>query len=99
MNVRCTCSEDALSAVAVVTLHEHDLLSDGLALLGRAEADDRAQARVGLLVAVRDTHTTTDRDVETLELAVVADDGDVAEVVGEDVDVVGRRDSDGDLEL
>ena len=83
----------------MVALHEHDLLGDGLALLGRAETDDRTETGVRLLVAVRDTHTTTDRDVETLELAVVADDGDVAEVVGEDVDVVGRRDSDGDLEL
>ena len=91
--------DHVLSAVAVVALHEHDLLGNGLALLGRAEADDRAQARVGLLVAVRDSHTTADRDVETLKLAVVADNGDVAEVVGEDVDIVRRRHSDGDLEL
>ena len=58
--------DHVLSAVAVIALHEHDLLSNGLALLGSAEADDRAQARVGLLVAVRDSHTTADRDVEAL---------------------------------
>ena len=58
--------EDILGAVAVVALHEHDLLSDGLALLGRAETDDRTKTWVRLLVAVRDTHATTDRHVEAL---------------------------------
>ena len=91
--------DHVLSAVAVVALHEHDLLGNGLALLGSAEADDRAQARVRLLVAMRDTHTATNRHVKALEFTVVTDDGDVAEIVGEDVDVVRRRDSDRDLEL
>ena len=91
--------EHVLSTVAVVALHEHDLLGDGLALLGRAETDDRTETGVRLLVAVRDAHATTNRHVKALEFTVITDDGDVAEIIGEDVDVVGRRDSDRDLKL
>ena len=58
--------DHVLSAVAVIALHEHDLLGDGLALLGRAETDDRTETGVRLLVAVRDSHTTTNRHVEAL---------------------------------
>lgn len=49
--------------------------------------------------ALRDTHTTTDGDIESEQLLVIVEDGDVAEVVAEDVDIVVRRDRDRDLEL
>ena len=48
---------------------------------------------------MRDTHATADRDVEAGELTVLVNDRDKAEIVSKDVDVVVRRDGDGDLEL
>lgn len=89
----------SLLTVAVVSLHDHDLLSDGDTLLDSAEPEDAAQARVGLLVTVRHAHTTTGRNIEASEVAVLVDDSDEADVVGEDVDIVRRRNSDRDFEL
>ena len=85
--------------VTVVPLHEHDLLRDVNTLLHSAEADDRAGSGVRLLVSVRDTHATADRDVEASELAVLINDSNETKIVGKDIDVVVRRDGDGDLEL
>ena len=89
----------SLLTIAVVSLHSHDLLSDGDTLLDSAETEDAAQARVGLLVTVSYAHTATGRDVEASKVTVLVDDGDEADVVGEDVDIVCRRNSDRDFEL
>ena len=76
-----------LVAVAPVALHGDDLLGDVDGLLGRAEAEHVGRAREGVELAVRHAHAAADGDVPADELAVL-DDGDVAEVVREDVDVV-----------
>ena len=77
----------AVLAVAPVALHGDDLLGDIDRLLGRAEAEDVGRAREGVVLAVRHAHAAADGDVVADELALL-DDGDVAEVVREDVDVV-----------
>jgi hypothetical protein len=49
---------------------------------------------------VGNTHASTNGDVETDELlGFLVNDGDEADVVREDIDVVLRGDGDGDLEL
>jgi hypothetical protein len=89
----------ALDTVPVVPLDEDDLLGNVLALLNSTETDDATGTRVGLLVSMGHTHTTTNGDIEAFELSVGANDGNEPEVVREDVDVIGRRDGDSDLEL
>jgi hypothetical protein len=49
--------------------------------------------------ALGNTHSTTDGNVETEQLLVLVKNGDVTEVMAVDVDVVARRNGDGDLEL
>mmetsp|Transcript_55592 Transcript_55592/g.149919 ORF Transcript_55592/g.149919 Transcript_55592/m.149919 type:complete len:458 (-) Transcript_55592:1068-2441(-) len=88
----------AVGAVAEVARHGHDGLADVLRVLRLAEADDIGQPRVRLLVVVGEAETATHRDVEAEQL-VVLDDRDEATAVREDVDVVARRDGDGDLVL
>jgi hypothetical protein len=83
----------------MVSLHQHNLLRDVLALLWSAEADDVGGSRVGLLVAVRDTHSTTDRNIEASETTIAVDNGNEADVVGKDIDVIGRRYRNRNLEL
>ena len=46
-----------------------------------------------------DTHATTRGDVESSKLAVLVDDGNEAYIVGKEVDVVLRRDGDGNFVL
>ena len=59
-----------------------------MSLSDSAEAQYASKTRICLLVAVSDTHATTCSDVEARELALVVDDGDEADIVGEDIDVV-----------
>ena len=89
----------SLLTIAVVSLHNHDLLSDGDTLLDSAETEDAAQARVGLLVTVSYAHTATGRDVEASKVTVLVDDGDEADVVGEEIDIILRWDSDSNFIL
>lgn len=49
--------------------------------------------------SLSDTHSSSDGYVESSELLVLVEDGDVTEIVTVDVDIVGRRNSDSDLEL
>src|SRR5690606_9812531 len=72
---------------------------DGQRLLGPAKADHIGQARIGGDLAMGDAHAATDGDIEPFELARRAGDGDEAEIVGVDVDIVARRYGDGNLEL
>lgn len=48
---------------------------------------------------MRHTHATTDADVEALQLAILADDGNETEIIGEDVDIVCGWYGNGDFEL
>lgn len=82
----------------MVPLDQHDALSNLRAILGGDETDDITQSRVGLLVTVSNTHTTTNTNVVTNDL-VVLNNGNETNVVGEDVNGVVRRDGDGDLEF
>ena len=59
-----------LRAIPIIPLHQHDLLGDLTSLRYRAETDDGTGARIGLLVTMRDTHTSTNRDVESSKLAI-----------------------------
>jgi hypothetical protein len=77
-----------------------DLFGDVDDLVDRAETEDIGDARVGLDLVVRHAEAAADGDVEAEEfLAGLIGDGDEAEVVRVDVDVVARRDGDDDLEF
>ncbi|GKT59472.1 hypothetical protein ColTof3_06811 [Colletotrichum tofieldiae] len=89
----------AVLAVAVVALDEHDLLAGDVDLVRLDEAEHATDLGVRLLVVVRGTHATTSEQVEALEVAVLALDGDQTNVVSVDVGVVVGGDGDGDLEL
>ena len=56
-------------------------------------------ARIGFRLAVRHAHAAADRDIPARDLSGCVDDGDEAEIVGENVDVVRRRHRDDDLEF
>ena len=90
---------DVLDAVAVVPLHDHDLLRNSDTLLGSHEAEEAACTRVGLLVTVCNTHATASSNVEARKLAISTNDSDEADVVSKDVYVVRGRNGDSDLKL
>ena len=89
----------ALDTVPVVPLNEDNLLGNVLALLDSTETDNATSARVGFLVSMGHAHTTANGDVESFKLSVGTNNGNKSEVVRENVDVVGRRDGNGDFEL
>ncbi len=88
----------ALAAIAEVALRRHDRLGNGEQAVRREEADEVREPGVGLRVAVRRAETAAHRQVEAGE-ATGLDDGDEAEVLREDVDVIDRRHGDRRLEL
>ena len=88
----------AVGAVAEVAVDGQHGPGDVHDLVAREEAEHIGEARVGLVVAVAAAEATAHREIVADELAAL-DDGDVAEVVGEDVHVVRRRDDEGGLEL
>jgi hypothetical protein len=83
----------------MIPLHKHDFLGNIFALFRGAEAKNAARARIGLFIAMGNTHTTTGSDVEALELAVSVNDRDKTNVVGEEVNIVCRRNGNSNLEL
>ncbi len=89
----------AAVAIAPVALHGDDLLGNVDRLLRRAEAHHISGAREGVDLAVRHAHAATDGDVPADQLALLVGDGDIAQVVRVDVDVVRRRHGDDGLEL
>ena len=88
-----------LRAIPIIPLHQHDLLGNLTSLRYRAETDDGTSTRIGLLITMRHTHTSTNGDVESSKLAIRVGDSDEANIVGEDVDVVERWDGNCDFEL
>lgn len=88
-----------LNTVTMISLDEHDLLSDVLALLGCAETNKTSSTGVGLLVSMGHTHTTSNSDIEALKLAILAHNSDETQVVSEDINVVGGRNSNSNFEL
>ena len=88
----------AIVPIAVVALHQHDRLRHGHDAIRRAVADDVGKPREGRRLTMRHAHAAPDADIESLEFACL-DIGNEADVMGEDIDVVLRRDRQGDLEL
>ena len=87
-----------LDAIAEVALHRHHRVHRRDQLLDRNEADHVGETRIGLRRLIGAAHAAADRDVEALQLAA-RHDGDKAEILRIDVDVVARRNDEADLEL
>jgi hypothetical protein len=90
---------NVLDTISIISLAQHNILSNKPALFDCAEADDISDARIRLLVSVCDTHTATNGNVEASKLAVIPNNGDKAEIIGENVNVIRRRYSDSNFEL
>ena len=91
--------ENVLCAVTVVSLDQHDLLRHVFTLLHCAETEDISSSGICLLVCMGYTHSTSSSDVESSESAILIQDRNEADIVGEDVDIVRRGDGDGNFEL
>ena len=70
----------------------------GIDFVGRDKAQDVSQTREGFRVPVAHAEAATDGDVVAQKLAGF-DDGDEAQILREDVDVVGRRQGERRLEF
>ena len=68
-------------------------------VFGAAEAHDLGDARIGVGLAMGHAHAAADRHVPAGDVAGLVRDGDVAEVVREDIDVVRGRHRHHDLEF
>ena len=88
----------AVRTVAVVALHGHHLLRHVHRLLRRAESDHVAGAREGVRLAMGHPHAAADDHVVADDPPVLFDRNE-AEIVGEHVHVVVRRQCNGDLEF
>lgn len=91
--------EHSLLSVAVVSLHQHDLLANMLALLDGTEAKDISKARVSLLVAMSNTHAPSSSYIEPFEIAVLVNDGNESDIVGKEINVISWGHRNCDLEL
>ena len=90
---------NVLCTVPVVSLDQHDFLRYVFSLLHCAETEDIGGSGVRLLVCVGYAHSTSSSHVEPGEFTVLTQDCDETDIVGEDVDVIRRRDGDGNFEL
>lgn len=89
----------AVLTVTVITLNQHDLLAGNVNLLLGDVTKDATSTRVGLLVIVSGTHTTTGKQVETNKVTILALDGNKTNVMSIDISVIVRRNGNGDFEL
>jgi hypothetical protein len=80
-------------------LDKHYFLSDYGTLFWCHEAKNTTCAGIRLLVTVCDTHTTTCRDVEASQPATLIDNGDEANVICKDIDIISWRYCDSNFEL
>jgi hypothetical protein len=90
---------NALGTVTVVPLHKHNFLCDYLTLLWRHEAENATRPGVRLFASVCNTHATPSCDVEASQFTAFIDDGNIADIVGKDVDVIDRWHCNSNLEL
>jgi hypothetical protein len=88
-----------LDSVPIVPLYQHDLLSDMFTLLNRAEADKTCKSRISFLTSMSDAHTTTNGDIETLQFTILIDDSDKANIIGENINIIGRWNRNSDFIL
>ena len=90
----------AIGTIAEVALDHHHGLGNLQHLVGREEADEVREARIGLRLAMRGAEAATDGEVEAEQCpAFIIQDGDEAEILRVDVHVVVRRHHHGGLEL
>src|SRR5215471_6677409 len=66
--------------------------------VGSEEADDIRESRVGGFVAMAPAHPAADSEIVAHQ-AVVLDDGDKPEIVGEYIEIIYRRDHKGCFEF
>ena len=85
-------------AVAMIALNADHRVGRRQQPVLRDEADDVAEPRIGFGRLVGAAHAAADGDVIALQLAARGD-GDEAEILRIDVDVVDRRNDEADLEL
>jgi len=88
----------ALVAVPIVPLCQHDFLGDKSPLIHCTEPNDISSARICFLVPMSNAHSTSDSHIEANQFTVF-DDRNEPNVVGVHVNIVGRRDGDGNFEL
>ena len=88
----------AVGTVAVIALHGDDRFRHVHRVLRPAEADHVAGARIGLGLAMGHPHAAANHHV-VADDPPRCDDRDEAQIVREHVDIVVRRQRDGDLEL
>ena len=95
----CHTRTGLLCTIAIVSLNQHDFFGDIVSLLGCAETQRTTESRIGLLVAVSDTHAASCGDVEPCQITVFIHDRDEADIVGKHVNVIARWHSHGNLKL
>jgi hypothetical protein len=78
----------AVLPVPIIPLHDQHMPRDVQRLLGCTESNYICRTRVCLLVRVCHTHSSTYGDVEPDERAFGRGDGNEAEIIGKDVDIV-----------
>ncbi len=88
----------AVGTIAVIALHGDDRLRHVHRVLRLAEADHVAGARIGFRLAMGHPHAAADHHV-VADDSTALHDRDEAEIMGEHIDIVVRRQRDGDLEF
>ena len=88
----------AVGTITVIALDGDDRLRHVHRVLRLAEADHVAGTRVGLGLTVGHPHAAANHDVVTDD-SIALHDRDKAEIMGENIDIVMRRQCDGDLEF
>jgi hypothetical protein len=68
-------------------------------LLDITEPNDGTSTGIGLLVTVRDTHTSSYRDVEASKLTLLVGDGNKPDIIGIDINIIDWWDCNSDFEL
>jgi hypothetical protein len=91
--------KNSLSTVAIISLHKHNLLRDYGSLFWCHEAKNATRAGVRLLVAVCDAHATAYRDVKASKPATLIDNGNEANIIRKDIDIICWRYRDCNFEL
>jgi len=69
------------------------------ALFNCTETKETRSSGISLLISVSNTHSTTNRDVEPFQFAVIANNRDEADIICKNVYIICRWDGNSDLEL
>ncbi len=88
----------AIGTITVIALDGDDRLRHVHRVLRLAEADHVTGARVGFRLTMGHPHAAANHNVVT-DNSIALHDSDKAEIMGENIDIVVRRQSNGDLEF